>query len=364
MRDMSTINSILLVSVTPSVIAVAVQVLAEMELDIPIESKASPAEIAQAYPHVGVFIARGGTGAALSKATGKPVVGITVSFCDLLPPIHRLAGQYNKIGLMINHNSFDATAQTLQIGSIEILLRPWSNTEDIIRSLDEFAQLGIQGVVGDNSPVKAAKDRGFAVEELESGSEAIRLAIKEALKIGKAQEAERLREEEKARQIRHYVAGLYQDLERAAAAVEEMTASSQELAATSQESAGIAKDASQEVANTAQILDIIRRVAQQTNLLGLNAAIEAARAGEHGRGFSVVADEVRKLADESHRSAGNINSMLTRFNKSVDQVLTNVEQSNLITQELAKATQEIAHMLEGLRAVGQNLIAMTEESSK
>jgi methyl-accepting chemotaxis protein len=52
---------------------------------------------------------------------------------------------------------------------------------------------------------------------------------------------------------------------------------------------------------------------------------------------SVVADEVRKLADESHRSASDINSMLTRFNKSVDQVLTNVEQSNLITQELAKA---------------------------
>jgi len=357
-------ESILFVSVTPSVIATATRVIAEMGVNIPIESKASPAEIAQAYPGVGVFISRGGTGEALSKATGKPVVGITASFCDLLPPIHRLAAQgFTKIGLMANRNLFDVTARTFQVGAVEILLRPWSSAEERKDSLDEFFRLGIKGIVGDKSPAKEAKDRGFAVEELESGPESIQMAIKEALKIARAQETERLRDEEKARQIQRHVAELYQDIERAAAAVEEMTASSQELAATSQESANIAKVASQEVANTAQILDIIRRVAQQTNLLGLNAAIEAARAGEHGRGFSVVADEVRKLADESHRSAGNINDMLLRFSKSIDMVLKNVGQGNLITQELAKATQEIARMLEDLRVVGQNLITMAEEKS-
>ena len=361
---MATISSILFVSISQTLIETATKAIAEMGLNIPIESKVSIEEIARNYPDVGVFIARGGTGSSLVKATGKPVVGIHVSFCDIIPPIHRLARQHDKIGLMINHNSFDVTAQTLNFGAIQIYLRPWSNPEEIIRSLDEFAQIGIHAIVGDNSPIKVARSKGFDVEELESGVESVKMAIKEALRIAEAQQAECFREQDKAQKIREYVAGLYQDIERSAAAIEEMSASSQELAATSQASASIAKDTSKELANTAQILEIIKRVAKQTNLLGLNAAIEAARAGEYGRGFSVVADEVRKLADESQRSAGHINDMLVRFNNSVDHVLVNVEQSSIIAQELAKANQEIADMLEHLRTVGQNLMVMAEERSK
>jgi methyl-accepting chemotaxis protein len=101
---------------------------------------------------------------------------------------------------------------------------------------------------------------------------------------------------------------------------------------------------------------MIKRVAQQTNLLGLNAAIEAARAGDLGRGFAVVADEVRKLADESSRSVGEINTMLNQFRFSVEQVLKNVEHNSTITQEQAKSTQEIARMVEGLRSIGQDLM--------
>lgn len=357
-------STILFVSVSQSVITAANKVIATMGLDIPIAAMASPAEIAQSYPDVGVFIARGGTAAALSRETGKPVISITFPICDLFPPINRLAKHYDKVGLLLNRNSFDVTARTLQLGTTEIFLRPWSGRDDIPHSLDELSRLDVHGVAGDRSAIKEAKARGFTVEEVESGDEAIRLAISEALKIAKAQEAERRREAEKAEKMRQYVAGLYEDLERASAAVEEMTALSQELAATSRATAAIAQNASQEVANTSQILDIIRRVAQQTNLLGLNAAIEAARAGEQGRGFSVVADEVRKLADESHRNAGGINTMLIEFNKTVAQVLTNVEQSDMITQELAKDNQEITRMLEGLRSVGQNLLAMAEESSR
>lgn len=92
--------------------------------------------------------------------------------------------------------------------------------------------------------------------------------------------------------------------------------------------------------------------------MGLNAASEAARAGEQGRGFAVVAEEVRKPAEESNRSAGNLNSMLNQFRLFVDKVRHNVEQDDVISQEQAKATREIARMLDGLRAIGQILMDM------
>lgn len=164
-----------------------------------------------------------------------------------------------------------------------------------------------------------------------------------------------LKEEELKELIRDQVLGLNEAIEQAATAIEQMVASSQEAAAISQQVSERAEKGQAHVKKTEEVLDFIHRVANQTNLLGLNAAIEAARAGEHGRGFSVVAGEVRKLAEESNHSANDIREILSEFRETIGQITEGVSTSGDINQEQAKLTEEMAHMVEGVKKVGGKL---------
>lgn len=148
---------------------------------------------------------------------------------------------------------------------------------------------------------------------------------------------------------------LYTAMQQVSAAVEEIAASAADITDNQRNMSKMVGSVGESSAQITNVLGFIKTIADQTKMLGLNAAIEAARVGAAGRGFSVVAEEIRKLSDESRKTVNQVHKFLEEINDSIAATVGASQKTLQAGEEQAAATQEVSAAIQELSSIAQKL---------
>lgn len=271
---------------------------------------------------------------------------IGIRLTSRLTDIHQLAsalrdGDFTQRLETDSKDEFADVAQALN-GALNRLRRSMRSIEKAADNLDEFTEKSSQQASESASLVDEQNDKieliATAMEEMTTtiGS------VSEDVQITSSR-AERIGEQAATSQ----------------ASLDDLMTSMEEMAHSVKRSAKVFDRVEEQAKGIDQILEVITGVAEQTNLLALNAAIEAARAGEHGRGFAVVADEVRSLAQRTQSSVTEISDMTQQLSNHINEASDasdNASEQTVKAISMAKATRENAdQVLESIQEIADRM---------
>lgn len=244
--------------------------------------------------------------------------------------------RHDELGELANHvNRFMDQLQSL----IRDVL---GNTREVSSAAEELLNVS-------SKSQRAADDQCHAISMVVTAVNELTMAIQEV--------ARNTSNTAQSTKDANHIAG--QGQERIRLAVKHVQALSTHVIQTAQTMASLEDEAK----NVTSVIDVIRGVAEQTNLLALNAAIEAARAGEQGRGFAVVADEVRTLASRTQQSTADIQGMLSQLQQGVQKAVEGMNAGATMTQEAVNSASDVGTSLSGIGGAVQEITNMAIQIS-